>query len=132
VHILLWHLGNSAMKWGSLLILCAIAIVLSRLVYDPRIVHSARRSNITSYQRKRTDSFQATYIFELLQLSSRAPVHSHHSSMKPQETLNNFQHIIRSAPDALKKKRHCSVCFSGAFKSYRWTGHGSLNHPVIP
>ena len=114
--------------------LCAITFVLSRLVYEPRIVHSARRSNITSYQRKRTDSFQATSLFELLQLTSRAPLHFHHSSMKPQETLNNFQHIIRSAPDALKEKRQCllSFCFSGSFKSYRWTGYGSLKHPDIP
>jgi len=89
--------GNSAMKRGSLLSLCAITIVLSRprrLVYEPRIVHSARRSDITSYQQKRTDNFQATSLFELLQLTSRAPVHSCHSSMKPQVTLNNFQHII--------------------------------------
>ena len=136
MHILLRPLGNSALKWGSLLSLCAVTIVLirpSQLVYEPRIVHNACRSNIISYQRKRSDSFHTTSPFEFLQLTSRALVHSHHSSMKPQDTWNNFQHNIKSAPDALKEKRHCllSVCFSRSFKSYSCTGQiETFYHPL--
>jgi len=40
-------------------------------------------------------------------------VHSHNSSVKAHDTCNDFQHIIRSAPDVLKEKR--SLCLLLSF-----------------